>query len=308
MRFRVIAATVLALQCTALARADGPDPSLRARYDAHVERGLAAFDAGRKEEARAELERAHALIPSARTLRGLGMIAMALDRFTVAKRELEASLVHQRSPLSAAMRKEVEELLAWMRASLAIVRIEATPPGGQVAIDGVPVDERELLLEPGEHTVTVSADGHASHQRTFQLSLDEPLLLRVALAPEEPPPPSAAAPVVVAAPPEVRAAAGGPVWPWFAGSAGVLAVGGAGVLLALGLDDHASVEEAAVGVRLAEIEPAHDRAPWLIGAGIGLGVAGVACLGIAAIALVQSERERTELTSFPGGLQLRSRF
>ncbi|HTU59491.1 MAG TPA: hypothetical protein VMF89_13670, partial [Polyangiales bacterium] len=69
---------VMLLSLTTLARADGP-LSPEASYDALVTAGLEAFEADRASEARAAFERAHALQPSARTLRVLGLTAVALD-------------------------------------------------------------------------------------------------------------------------------------------------------------------------------------------------------------------------------------
>ena len=62
-------------------------PSARAsttEYEAMITDGLAEFQAQRYAEARALFERAHALSPNARTLRGIGMVAFEMRDRSIA--------------------------------------------------------------------------------------------------------------------------------------------------------------------------------------------------------------------------------
>src|SRR5262245_44709083 len=81
-------------------------------YDALLEQAVRASAEKRFLEARELFGRAHALSPSARTLRALGIVSVALADYTSAKRELEAALSDEVLPLTAEQRQEVSEIVA----------------------------------------------------------------------------------------------------------------------------------------------------------------------------------------------------
>jgi tetratricopeptide (TPR) repeat protein len=174
----------LALACAwptaPVAHAEAPADA-QAEYDTVVERALAAFDAQRFDEARSLFERAHALQPSARTLRGLGVTAFAQNRYALAKPELEASLIDTRRPLTQAQRDEVTGFLSWMNSSLGTLRLQLSPAHAIALVDTQAVNPGTTLLEPGEHRLDVRASGFHSHEQTIVLTLDKPLDLAIAL-------------------------------------------------------------------------------------------------------------------------------
>lgn len=149
---------VLSLWVSAV-HAQTPSPE----YQRHIDRGLEAYNAQRFAEARVLFEQAHAELPSARTLRALGIADYSLDDHTRAEQELRAALVHPVQPLTEEQREQVGQLLSWMEANLGRVRLVYTPANAQVSIDAKPLPggddrppglrgaEREVLLEPGEH-------------------------------------------------------------------------------------------------------------------------------------------------------------
>jgi hypothetical protein len=291
-----------------------------AEYRSLMDRGLAAYGQQRFAEARAFFARGHALAPSARTQRALGIADLALDNFTLAREELQAALDNRSSPLTADQRGEVAELLAWMRANLGTLHLRCTPVHAEAMIDGRPVKLPEVLLEPNEHRLLVTANGFVPREQTFTLRLEQPLTLEVALVRESEvarasaagnPRVAPGAPVNAGSPaaradtlrPEAAqlptpgpaappaAPSGGPkLWPWIGGGGAVLLIAGGALLLA-GLSDKSTVENARRGSTLADLEPAHDRVPWLTGGGIALGAVGIAGIGTAAV-LLFSERER----------------
>ena len=137
-------------------------------FEQLVSEGLAAYQAGQYVEARASFERAHALSPSARTLRVLGMTAVELRRFTAARIELEAALADTRQPLSPSQRAEVTQMLTWLGSTLSKVRVLVQPQDARMFVDGQPA-ESPLLLEPGTHELRVEADGYAPSQQRLEL-------------------------------------------------------------------------------------------------------------------------------------------
>lgn len=257
-------------------------------YQGLIHEGLRAYSDQRYAEARQLFASAHALEASARTLRALGITDLALDNFSLARDELEAALAHPTAPLTAEQRKEVTELLAWMRANLGSVQLQCTPLTAAAAIDGRAVRSPEVLLAPDEHELTVSAPGYKPEVRKFQVVLARPLTLHVQLVAAGPAPAPALsgreAPAP-AAPPAREPEAPSQSWLWV-GSAGVLLAAAGGGLLIAGLDDKARVQDAASGVPLSKLEAAHDRVPWLTGSGIALGALGLGGIGAAAILLL----------------------
>ena len=269
-----------------------------------IDRGLAAYQAQRPAEARALFAQAHALQPGARTLRALGIADLALDNYTMAKDELEASLSERTLPLSESQQREVRELLRWMQTNLGTLHLSFTPLHAEAKIDGRPVKEPEVLLAPEEHRLTISAQGFVPQERTFTVTIDRPMRLSVSLeraatrmAPMSSQEfPSAPAQVAEQATSraEVQPSDSAPsptpggstkLWPWIGGAGAVLLVAG-GTMFAFGMSDKAKVENAGSAVRLAEIEAAHDRVPWLTGVGLTLGAVGLAGMGTAALLLL----------------------
>lgn len=152
-------------------------------YEQLIDRALAAFRANEYGQARALFEQAHAMQPSARTLRGLGITAVALRRYDEARGELEAALIDPRRPLSRTQQRELTKLLDWMRTSLARLRLELEPAHATALVDGRPAHAGELLLDPGEHELRVQAEGYESEARHLSLRLGQTESLHVQLSP-----------------------------------------------------------------------------------------------------------------------------
>jgi tetratricopeptide (TPR) repeat protein len=152
-------------------------------YEQFIERARAAFRARQFEQARNLFEQAHALQPSARTLRGLGVSAFSLGRYTLAKPELEAALQDERNPLTPEQRTEVIELLSWMRSSLGSLRLELRPAHAIALVDEHALPAGTHLLELGTHALQVRASGYTAREQTFALQRGAPLSLRVELDP-----------------------------------------------------------------------------------------------------------------------------
>jgi len=311
----VICALGLLLAGSLTQAQDAPAARADAEYQGLIDDGLRAYGNKRYAEARELFARAHAMTPSARTLRALGIADLALDNFTLAKDELQASLVNRSSPLTPEQRKEVSDLLAWMHANLGTVQLQCTPVHAEAKIDGRKVASPEILLAPEEHELAVSAPGYAPDVRKFQVTLAQPVRLHVELVSAQPSgavaraaQPEAPAPPPRDAPPQDEPSR---AWLWLGGSGAVLAAAG-GTLLILGLNDKARVEDAPAGVRLSEIEAAHDRVPWLTGGGIALTALGVGGLGAAAILLLTQGPRRADVARHvhvaPGGAGLRVQF
>jgi tetratricopeptide (TPR) repeat protein len=152
-------------------------------YDQIIDRALSAFEAQRYLEARELFEQAHALQPSARTLRGQGVTAVALHDYDRGLPELEAALDDSRRPLTPAQRQEVEQLVAWIRTTLPTVRLTLAPEHAAATLDEQVVGPGEHRLDPGSHALAVSAEGYETHNRRFVLEPAERAALHIDLTP-----------------------------------------------------------------------------------------------------------------------------
>jgi hypothetical protein len=167
--------------------------STEARYRALVDEALAELASQHWSEARVLFEEAHALSPSAQTLRALGVSAFELRRYGTATEELRASLEDERRPLSDAQRSEVEELLARAARFVGELELLGLPDGASVSVDGKPIQIRAdalLQLDPGSHLVIVrTPDGDAPpFQREVDVSAGQRTVLAVEPTTAAPPP------------------------------------------------------------------------------------------------------------------------
>jgi hypothetical protein len=156
-------------------------------YDTLLDEAVSAFDASDFARARALFERAYELRPNSRVLRGMGIAALRLERFSEAYRTLTASLKHPVQPLTASQREEVTELLTWMETSLGRIKLRWTPmePAQfDLTVDGKPLKESAIWLPAGTHRVTVRARGFGSVDRTITLAPEQHEEIELTLKPE----------------------------------------------------------------------------------------------------------------------------
>jgi pimeloyl-ACP methyl ester carboxylesterase len=150
-------------------------------YGELVRESLSEFSAGDFAEARALFERAHALQPNARTLRGLGITAFELKRCVKAVTELEAALADARKPLTDAQRNEVQGLIKKARRFVGKFKLELTPANATVLLDGRPSESAELVIDLGEHQVSVHAPGYRDAELKLVIDGGEDTTQRVKL-------------------------------------------------------------------------------------------------------------------------------
>jgi hypothetical protein len=184
-----------------------PPANVQAMYRDVVTHAVAEFDAGRFAEARALFLHAHELWPSARTLRTLGMTAFELRMYPRALAELQSALADPRRALPDDQRAEVLLLIEQTHAYVGRYRVQLSPAGAELLVDGNPAAPGVLVLALGDHVLVVRAAGHGELRRALMvqgredeaLALNlEPLnslpALPVSAAPKELPKHAAAAP------------------------------------------------------------------------------------------------------------------
>jgi hypothetical protein len=142
-------------------------------YREAITQALNEYDFAHYEEARTLFAKAHAIAPSARTWRGLGMAEFELRNYLACIDDLEQALRDPVRPLPGELRAETEALLTRARDFVARVELNVQPAvGSSLWVDGAPAERRldgSLLLPVGEHVLEASAPGYLSERRKLSL-------------------------------------------------------------------------------------------------------------------------------------------
>lgn len=283
-------------------------------------------------EARAFFSRAHALNPNARTLRGMGLSCYESRNYVKAIDYLRQALDSTEQPLTATMRTEIEQRVRQAEQLVTYVEITVEPTSARLELDHVEQsfghveqspdhiaqslegDGVVLLLDPGVHELSASAEGYATERRIIgaeggRMHVD--LRLRKALAAQ-----SEIAAQPLAAPP-ARAAkhaadeTGGSTASSIVIASGVAALVAGGVLVGMAASDKYAVEHAAPGTPWSELEPRYDRGLTFFPVGfalMGVGFAG-AVVGLTWKLWPDQERDpRAQLRVSPTDVALSGQF
>lgn len=285
-----------------------------------LQEALTEYNAGRWDEAYTLFERMHRAGPSARTLRGMGLSAYEARRYATAVRDLGAALAETRRPLNAEQRKEVEKVLAAANGFVARFTLRLQPQDAQLAVDGrEPLLEGEsvLLLDPGAHELTASAQGYQSATRQLDVRAGDRRELGLVLQAQGS---DATAAATVATTPDASAerdsGGGAPIVAYVAAGAAVLFVGGAVALhfTAKGAAD--DVDSKCRGAcTTAQADAAIDDSGLELAQTLSFvswGLAGASAAGAALLFVLAADDAPAErgvaLGAAPGGISLSGRF
>ena len=189
-RFHALVASSLLLAALAspgVVRAQPATPEARAAYES-FRRGTGALAAGQPAEAVRALEESYRLRNSPIVLYPLALAHRELGHVRVAIENFERYLVEERSfpeGRDAAVRDALREL----RARLAAVTLAVTPAHFRLRVDQreTPVDNGTVSLDPGEHSLEITAAGHAVWREQVRVAPGERLARAVTLTPEAAP-------------------------------------------------------------------------------------------------------------------------
>jgi hypothetical protein len=175
-------AGLLAVQ-PAWAQAENP------RYTALLADAVAEYGAGNYAEARALFAQAHAVLPNARTLRGMGMAAFELREYADALRHLRAALASKERPLTAEQRAHAEGLLRRANAYVGSFVVALRPADASLLVNGAPAvlePDGTLLLSLGRHELTARCPTCHDLSRTVVVRGGETGTLTLQLEPRTP--------------------------------------------------------------------------------------------------------------------------
>lgn len=137
-------------------------------YKQTIAQALEEYERGNWDEAYSLFRRSHELSPSARTWRGIGVVAFELRLYVESVFALDAALKDDRKPLTEEQREAAITLIARARMFVATYRVTLRPESARLLVDDSPARffEGMLLLDPGEHTLAVESDGQVSDRRS----------------------------------------------------------------------------------------------------------------------------------------------
>lgn len=170
---------------TTLSEGDAPGPISSADYETALAHALEAHARGDFAAARIFLERAHGLDPSARTLRGLGIVAFSQGRHLAAIRYLDEALTSSAKALTPELRASVVELLTHAWGQVGRFEIAIEPTTGDFLVDDQPADfyaPHTVVLTPGVHLIKARAEGHADYVLKLEVKPGDSRALQIVLA------------------------------------------------------------------------------------------------------------------------------
>lgn len=153
-------------------------------YTLTIGEALSLLAADRWQEAYTLMQRAHALRPSARTYRGLGMAAFGMGHYREAAAHLQASLADTRHPLTPELRTEVEAMRVECVARIGSLRVILNPASATATLDGHQVTSGSTVpVDPGRHALRVDAAGYSGHAEELLVAAGEQRAVEVTLRP-----------------------------------------------------------------------------------------------------------------------------
>lgn len=157
-------------------------------YQTTVRQAIQELSAGNPADARELFRKAHALQPSARTLRGIALTSFEIQDFAETRRAASASLESEVNPLTPAMQAEMNELIDRTASELAYIEFEVEQAGVMLFVDGKELEQTTSphYVNPGEYRVEAELPGYQPYQATLQLGAGDTEQLRIALEPVVP--------------------------------------------------------------------------------------------------------------------------
>jgi hypothetical protein len=171
-----LGATPAFAQEAAEAKPAAPDAPDTATLDArkHFKAGTKLYRDGNYGGALAEFEEAYRLKPGSGSLQNIALSQKGLFRYSEAAATLEQLLARHSAELSEGEQKAVDDALAELRGLVASIKLHVTPDSARVLLDGRQLSPAEwaaaLVLNVGEHTLTVDAPGYAPERRTLRVA------------------------------------------------------------------------------------------------------------------------------------------
>ncbi len=160
-------------QDAAKAPADVADATTR-EARRHFKSGTKLYRDGNYAGALAEFEEAYRLKPGAGSLQNIALSQKGLFRYAEAAATLEQLLSRHAAELSEGEQQALQAAITELKSLVASVALRVSPETARVMLDGrqlAPSDwATPLVLNVGEHTLSVDAPGYASERRVLRIA------------------------------------------------------------------------------------------------------------------------------------------
>ncbi|KYF97441.1 hypothetical protein BE20_38605 [Sorangium cellulosum] len=162
-------------------------------YRQHMENGIKLFQDRNYPAAIVEFEAAYEAKPKASPLFNIALAEKALFNYPRAIAALERALAQHRDTMDEGDERTARSAIEEMRALLAHLTIELSPPDAALLIDGeeqppASSGTRVVELGPGVHRIGARAEGHASAEQSVTVvSGERDKRVKLTLAPDKPP-------------------------------------------------------------------------------------------------------------------------
>lgn len=161
------------------------DPKAEAHE--HYEKGLAAFDDERFQDAADEFETAYRISPAFAVLYNIGRVNMALGRSVEAVQAFEKYLGQGAAAIPSDRRKEVTAEIERQRARIGTLTIRTVPASVDLRVDGKLIGKTPLaapvLVSAGMHTIEALVPGYTPQVRELNVEAMARIELELRLDP-----------------------------------------------------------------------------------------------------------------------------
>jgi tetratricopeptide (TPR) repeat protein len=153
----------------------------------HFDKGVAATDAGRFEEAADEFRRAYRQSEAFLILYNIGQVEALRGRPVEAVEAFERYLAEGGAEIPARRRQSVRGEIEAQGARIGTIDVRTAPPGAEVLVDGVSVGRtpfaKPVRVVAGRHQVEANLPGHAVEARALEVVGRSDVSLQLSLAP-----------------------------------------------------------------------------------------------------------------------------
>lgn len=166
------------------------EPSEEAKREAkqRFDRGIDLYQDGDYALALIEFERTYELVPDYRVLYNIGQVSIQLGRYARAMRALLQYLKEGGDKIGEDRLSAVQRDLEMLKGRTAYLNVTSNIEGAEVVLDDVPVGEaplaEPLLVDAGEHRLTVRKQGYVVRSRQVALAGGEDATINVELVAE----------------------------------------------------------------------------------------------------------------------------
>jgi tetratricopeptide (TPR) repeat protein len=155
-------------------RAQPPDASVSEddeEYKDIVSQAVEEYESQHWAKAIELFQKAHAIKPNARTLRGMGLAAFEDSRYMEAVQWLTEALEHKEKPLTREMRADIKPVIARAREFVGFYELSNDPVNVTIEIDGRPalIDKDTVKVDVGERHLVAKAKGYETLEKTLHV-------------------------------------------------------------------------------------------------------------------------------------------